>query len=77
MEVNIHYTYDSYGNLSRDSVTAGGPVTPMATASPGLTRAYSSPAHELTFTAFNKIKDMEADNEALGHTYRQAFTYGP
>ena len=39
--------------------------------------AYTPEAHNLTFTAFNKIQDIEGDNATLGHTYRQEFTYGP
>jgi RHS repeat-associated protein len=31
----------------------------------------------LTFTAFNKIADIEGYNNTLSHTYKQEFTYGP
>jgi len=58
------YTY----NTSRPHATGG-----ITQVDPG----YSPQAHELTFTPFNKIKDIEAYNEPLGHTYRQDFTYGP
>ncbi|MFP4448230.1 MAG: RHS repeat domain-containing protein, partial [Bacteroidales bacterium] len=34
-------------------------------------------AHDLTFTTFNKIQEIEEENTSDGQLYRQEFTYGP
>ena len=39
--------------------------------------SYSPGAHDLTFTTFNKIQEIEGENTSDGQLYRQEFTYGP